>query len=183
MKKHKTQKTAKVVRMVLYVLLALWIGVVFSFSLRPGTVSHEESDTVKSHAKQALTKDGIGVNRSLYDIYRPFVENPAKINGEDFVRKTAHLTEYFILGTCCVLLFVLERRRAGRRAWLLFGVGPAVALIDEKVIQKYLVVGRTSSLKDAALDSIGFFLAFAVGLALALLRRRVLKRRAAKAGG
>lgn len=98
------------------------------------------------------------MNHKIYNIYRPFVEDKNHVSSEDFVRKTAHFTEYFLFGVFCITAALILKRKS--RIWYIpLFLGIPVALFDEKIIQKFLVAGRTSSFKDALLDNIGFYFA------------------------
>ena len=71
------------------------------------------------------------------------------------VRKSAHVTEFFILG--CLAFWASRRGRQPRwrTAWMLQAIGLAVAysLVDE--LHQAFVPNRTSSLTDSAIDSLG----------------------------
>lgn len=164
--------------MLSFLVLLIWIGIIFSFSLHSGGSSHYQSVEVKAAVSRVIQQDGMRVDRRLYRLYQPFMIKEGKVNGEVFIRKTAHLIEYFVLGAICALILWLNTwiQPAVRRLLLLFG--PMVALIDEFVIQKFMVVNRTSSWKDVLLDSIGFYLALSVIGALRWAARSIrLKRR------
>jgi len=71
------------------------------------------------------------------------------------VRKSAHFTEFFILG--CLAFWAARRGQTTgwRREWMLQAIGLAVAysLIDE--LHQAFVPKRTASLGDSAIDSLG----------------------------
>jgi VanZ family protein len=97
-------------------------------------------------------------NRYLDPVLRFFFTHltPAQFTfAHTVIRKSAHFTEFFILGS---LAFWASRR--GRmpgwcRAWMLQAIGLAVvySLVDE--VHQAFVPNRTSSLTDSAVDSIG----------------------------
>lgn len=84
------------------------------------------------------------------------------------MRKSAHFIEYFIFGVFCSILAILWRKN---RFLLLIPLllGVLTALKDEMIIQRFLVTGRTSTMKDVLLDSIGFYLAAIMVFAVFLL--------------
>lgn len=138
-----------------------WAFVIFSFSLHSGQSSHAESFQVKSALLAFLNRIGLPVNRGVYRVFYPFLKPGETMNGDLFVRKTAHVIEYSILGFLCTAAFLQGQRR---RQWALLCVGPAAALIDEKIIQQFLVTGRGSTFHDVVLDSLAFYLAVFLGI-------------------
>lgn len=154
----------------------LWVAVIFSFSLRSGTVSHHESGFVEHLLSAAAHRLNISVDHRLFSIFTPFVERPP-VTSEAFIRKSAHLTEYFILGLICVQAFWLLKRRRHRFAPLPLLLGPVVSIFDERIIQLFLVSGRTSSYRDVTLDSIGFYSAVLLSIAAVRLFARLRKNR------
>jgi VanZ family protein len=71
------------------------------------------------------------------------------------IRKLAHFTEFFVLGS--LAFWAARRGRAPhwRRTWMLQAIGLAVvySLVDE--LHQAFVPNRTPSLTDSAIDSIG----------------------------
>lgn len=162
-------------------LVLVWIAVILQFSMRSGAQSHEESGTVKKEILSAIKKAGVPVDRKVYKIYQPFMLNGAKVNGEAFLRKSAHAAEYFIFGVLCFIAWRVLKKRGNRFCPLLLLAGPAVASADEGIIQKFVVAGRTSSFRDVLLDGIGFFAAMLFSFLVTLLFSPSLRREAAAA--
>ena len=82
------------------------------------------------------------------------------------VRKAAHFTGYFMLGS----LLWKDRRLIGRGpVLLLLGIGCAVALVDELLIQAH-TPGRSGELRDVLIDTAG--VAAAIGLCALVGRRK-----------
>ena len=160
---------------IFYFLFILWIAIIFSFSLRPGNISHKQSTTVKSELTAITDHHAANISLYLKDIFNNIYKNKEKINSNGVVRKLAHITEYFILGlisASIINLLFLQRKKY----WLIFIlVGPIIALIDEKIIQKYLTVGRTSSFTDVAIDCFGFYAALVVFLIIDLVIKFIRK--------
>lgn len=165
----------KAAQHIVLALLIIWVGVIFSFSLRSGVSSHQQSNEMKNTIKTEMQDSHIPIDRSAYRVYRPFMKKGQQVNGEAFVRKSAHFFEYFMLGVLSVC-FIHLRYRKGKALYLMvLLIGPAVAIIDEKIIQKFLVHGRTSSYKDVLLDSAGFCIA-AIGTSLVVLLAKFLRQ-------
>lgn len=156
---------------ILIILIVIWTAVIFSFSLAGGQQSHHESNSVKYILSSAAKSLDLHVNHKIYNIYKPFVEDKNHITSEDFVRKTAHFTEYFLLGVFCSAAALFLRKKS--RLWFIpLFLGIPVALFDEKIIQKFLVPGRTSSLTDALLDNIGFYSAVIIVFLVCLVWKK-----------
>ena len=81
------------------------------------------------------------------------------------LRKSAHLTEYAVLALLLLESLSTERERNWnpRRALLCIGIAAAYSLADE--FHQSFVPGRTASLRDCGLDTIGAALALLVGYA------------------
>jgi len=71
------------------------------------------------------------------------------------IRKSAHFTEFFILGALAFWAARRGRAPGWRSTWMLQAIGLAVAysLIDE--LHQVFVPKRTASLGDSAIDSLG----------------------------
>lgn len=140
--------------------MCLCIIAIWGFSLRPGQQSHDQSSDMVIICDKICNKLNINISSKWYKIYAPFVQDPSNITKEEAIRKTAHFTEYFVLGFFCALMACFNRRSKFSYLFLLMGV--AVSYIDERVIQLHIVSGRTSSFKDVFLDCIGFYLCFSI---------------------
>ncbi len=139
-------------RVLALLVTAFWIWFIFARSAKPATESGAESAVLLQYLQRFLP----GLTDHL-------------------VRKLAHFTEYFLLGS---LLF-LDCRLLGRGAFLLpLGCGAAVACADELIIQAN-TPGRSAEIWDVLLDTLG--VAAAIGLCL-LLRRRKERRIREKTG-
>lgn len=139
----------------------LFIVLIFSFSFHSGASSHEQSEEVANVVTHVLQHYHMSIPDSAYKIYRPFLIKGETADRDLFFRKSAHLTEYFLLGVLSSILLYLGSLSGTWRPYQMFFFisGPVTALVDEKVIQQYLVIQRTSTFKDVMLDSIGFYMA------------------------
>ena len=134
--------------------LLLWLAVIFTMSTRAGSDQHTIS------ALEYLLRLIPGAMRHI---------SPEQIGAIDFaVRKSAHFTEYFILGalfsrwyrTCSARV----RRSVPTLSWL---SATLYAASDE--FHQIFVAGRTPKLTDVAIDSAG---ALAAVLIYAMIVRR-----------
>lgn len=135
-------------RKYLWWLLALvWCIFIFMKSNVPAVQSAEESSMITLH-----------INRLIGSIFK-VGRDPVSDN---FVRKTAHFCEYFILGFILFKAF-FNRARLWKTFWLSVTASVLYAVSDE--IHQYFIPGRAMRVGDVLIDSGGVLLA-----ALILLR-------------
>lgn len=134
-------------------IVFLWMGIIFSFSSRPATDSNEQSYTV---------------GRLICGVVIPgFKEMPETeklvyLENINFgVRKTAHVTEYAILG---ILLAIAMNNK---RIPVSLAIGILYACTDE--FHQLFVAGRSGQIRDVMIDSAGVLLGI---LMVAVLFRR-----------
>lgn len=146
--KQPNQKPSGVVLVIGIAMLILW------FSLHSGSSSNLQSEHIKWIAARIAHQ--IGIYHPNLHFLQVFYPEYSTDLGNLLIRKLSHFTEYAIFGICCTLIFGHMQNR--KQAILLnITCGPLLALLDEKVVQTYLSVGRTSSYRDVLLDSFGFF--------------------------
>ena len=88
------------------------------------------------------------------------------------VRKSAHFTEYMILG-CCLAVNMRDRAITGFKMWLIpWLLSTAYAITDE--IHQYFVPGRACALMDMCIDSAGAALGAAI---MVIFLNNIMKRR------
>lgn len=128
---------------------------ILSFSLRSGVRSNAQSEQVKRAV--AALMHSLGLRHPDLRFIDWFYPHGAHADlGNILVRKAAHGAEYALFGFACALALSFLRSRRLAVA-LNLAAGPLLALFDEKYVQATLSVGRTSSYRDVALDSLGFF--------------------------
>lgn len=172
--KQPNQKPSRVIPGIALVigiaLLMLW------FSMHSGSSSNLQSEHIKRIAARIAHRIGI-YHPSLHFLQVLYPEYGTDL-GNLLIRKLSHFTEYAIFGVCCTLIF----RHIQNRKWavlLNIACGPLLALLDEKVVQAYLSVGRTSSYRDVLLDSLGFFCGALLALLIHALTRLPNRRKTA----
>ena len=139
-KSHKYKPTA-------YLILSiLWMLLIFSFSAQPATESTKTSLRVGMTVGSVLVPDFSSMSEIDRTKYAESIEF--------LVRKTAHATEYAILGILLTAtLSSFEKRHYGLWGWLL---GTGYAATDE--IHQLFVPGRSGQVTDVMLDSAGCLL-------------------------
>ena len=121
-----------VIRIVLTVLTVAMIGFIFSNSMADADDSSEQSGALLRWINGVLRSVGLGEL------------------SEHFIRKTAHFTEYFVLGALLSATAFAYLRRRGRMLCAALPAGLAVAVIDELI--QLSSAGRSCEIGDMALD-------------------------------
>lgn len=158
--------------------VVLWMGLIFWFSAQPADDSARMSLSVGHVAGLIFIPD--------YESW-PSWRQDAFEEGIDYkVRKTAHFTEYAVLGALLAAMFrsrTGERREdpgpdggrqgpGGRAFFMALGTGAFYAATDE--IHQLFVPGRSCQVTDVLLDSCGV----AAGAAVLYLVVRIAGRKA-----
>ena len=168
-RKETLQQTP--IRMALTLLTVTVMALIFWFS----TEDAERSDATS----------GVFSRMVIAALYPEYESYPAERQQELYdeiqhaVRKTAHFTEYAVLGflmRLCIESWVGKRRLISLVSWL---TGTLYACTDE--IHQLLTDGRSGQWTDVLIDSGGVLTGvLIVILLLILIRRRILKRETEK---
>lgn len=126
-------------RLIWWLLTLIWCYVIFFQSSKPAVESSSEStmivDLINRHFKGSFGYGKVVVS-------------------ENFVRKSAHFLEYYILGSLLFMSF-LRRDKLFKTIYFAALSGLFYALSDE--IHQYFVPGRAMRLLDVVIDSAGLF--------------------------
>lgn len=134
-------------RLVRYVLLFLWAGVIFYLSSEGSDASSGRSEAVVA----VVQGWGSAVPAEVLSFW---------------IRKSAHIAAYLIFG-CLVYWVVRLHLPIGRRVfWVSAGLVLLYALSDE--LHQLFVPGRSAELRDVAIDTVAG--AVGVGAAMAVER-------------
>lgn len=117
--------------------MAVWASVIFAFS----------TDTFSSEHTQSVF---VGILHTLF----PGAAEGTLFALHDFLRKCAHVSEYFVFG---VLLFRAFRTpgRGWQWRWALLAILSAALYASSDEIHQILVPSRGASIWDALLDTSG----------------------------
>jgi len=127
-------------------LLVLNLCFIWGNSLLPGEVSGAISNWVKE---------------LILTVLAPILPQDVGVGGGGgLLRKFAHFTEFACLGMCLGWLFGLLRRKDWEQLLFPFGVGVAVACLDETI--QIFVPGRGPGLKDVGIDTLGLTLGIVI---------------------
>ena len=128
-------KSKVVVHLLITILIMLFI---FWQSAMPAAVSELESDSIVSRLAEWLQMD---------------------VNLVSFVvRKSAHFTEFLILGVS-LFLTVLDLRK-WPSFWIPWAIGAAYAVSDE--VHQHFVPGRSCEVRDMVIDACGVLVGVAI---------------------
>lgn len=129
----------------LFLLLILWAIFIVAFSAQPWAESFHTSSIVEDFILKMVSWIPGG-----QDFVKQFLEIFP-------VRKIAHFVEYMILGGLSAASWVLYQaeEQGNRKPFFLIAWGSCVlfAVLDE--LHQAFVPGRTSSIRDVLLDSVG----------------------------
>ncbi len=142
-------------RKLLYALPAIaWMILILMLTLQPGEVSSDLSGGIVSY---------------LYN-YVQALNIPLSINQFHFlIRKTAHVSEYFILGLLVFVALKPYKISFQRQLLIVLLFGIAFASVDE-FIQTF-VPGRVGAITDVLIDSVGVMLSLGLVSIVQRLRR------------
>ena len=154
------------VRILLWGLVLTTAGMIFWFSAQNGGASSQLSGGITEKVVEVVEPD--------YDSL-PEPEQQTLFDAVQFaVRKSAHFSEYALLGFLLRLLCAsYALRRGGLVAWL---CGTGYAATDE--LHQWFVAARSARWQDVCLDSVGVFAgAFLATGILVIYARISMKRR------
>lgn len=144
------------------VAVILWMRVIYGFSDQTGL----ESTAVSNQVSGKLVK--------LVDYLTGHKRSPEEVKllankAEHLVRKMAHAAEYSVLAFLIYLHLTIYGISLGTKAFLSWLVSTVYAFTDEW--HQTAVAGRSASLKDIAIDSVGAALVLFVILIVAANRQ------------
>lgn len=130
-------------KVIKFILIVLWMGLIFSFSSDTGEISTKKSDGFI--IKLVETVIGRDLNDHEKEKWTEYLVVP--------VRKGAHVGVYLILGSL-IFSFISEFMIINYKSILLaIGITFLYACSDE--IHQLLVPGRSGQINDVILDTIG----------------------------
>lgn len=135
------------------ILTLCWMAVIFNFSSREAAISAQDSTSVGELLGKIFVPHFKEWDCEQQLAFAMRVDHP--------VRKTAHATEYAVLG----LLLAGSFSDRKRKRWMSIAVpwlfGTMYAVSDE--IHQYFVPGRSCQVSDMMLDSLGVIVGVLIG--------------------
>jgi len=132
------------VKRVCFGFMLLWMAFIFTMSARNATDSTRDSEKIGMLVGQTLIKDFDRLPEEKQHAFAQSIDHA--------VRKTAHATEYAILGILALGVFCDLKKRA---MWA-FMTAALYAVTDE--IHQLFVPGRSGKMTDVLIDSGGALL-------------------------
>ena len=151
------------IRILLTGLTVTMMILIFLFSTEPA----ERSDRTSGHLSMTV----ITMLHPDYESYTAEQKETLYADVQHYVRKTAHFTEYLILGVLirlCLESWFGTRRLLNPLSW---AAGTVYACTDE--LHQLIIDGRSGQISDVLLDSCGVL----IGVLLTMLIRRNCERR------
>ena len=151
------------IRILLTVLTAAMMTLLFFFSTEPA----ERSDATSGRVSMTV----ISVVHPDFETYSPAQKQSLFAGVQHIVRKTAHFTEYTILGMLlrlCIESWIGKRKTLIPLSW---AAGTLYACTDE--LHQLIIDGRSGQWSDVLLDSSGVLTGvLLISLVLLIIRRK-----------
>ena len=141
-----------------YVLTVLWCVVIFLFSANDADTSSEQSDVITDICIDTFVPD--------YDSLSGAEQEDIFDTVSFMVRKTAHFTEYLILGA--LIFWCLHRAGDKRVRTACSAVGASLYSVTDELHQLFSD-GRSCELRDVLIDSGGGLLGAFLGLLILVI--------------
>lgn len=142
------------------ILLVLWMGVILYFSSDTGAESSLKSGFVMKYIGPIIQKISLTMRGSEFSVS----------NLHYIVRKLAHMFNYFMLSSLSYLSCYSIKPRKFLSSLFAIVFSTSFALLDE--FFQTFVSGRSGSVRDVMIDSIGVYIAvFLFSLILAVFER------------
>ena len=145
-----TKELLKYKDKVLIILAIIWMGVIFMFSAQVSDESKSSSNKVTSAVVNtviSIKKENISEEKR-----QKIIEDKTFI-----VRKTAHFTEYFILGL--ILILFLQTKEKLTTKYIILAIIFCVLYATSDEIHQLFVDGRSCKIMDILIDTCGSSLA------------------------
>lgn len=139
---------------VLITMVIIWIIFIFFNSLQNAQVSASQSGRVVGFLYDLFTKVGIDVDISTLSTW---------------IRKLAHIFEYFILALLITLIFFETNLPISYKYIYSFTIPLLIAIADEYI--QTMVPGRSGLVVDVLIDSIGITLGVGLLMIIRLFRK------------
>lgn len=149
------KKYSKTLKIFIWVITILWMGVIFYFSSQPAEVSLNASGKVLV-TMDKLEKDEVQ-NISDRRVW----------NLQNTIRKYAHFIVYSVLGFLMALSFVLLKNKGYLVYFYSWLAASVYGVLDE--FHQNFVPGRGAMLSDMALDSFSAFVGTMIAAALVFI--------------
>ncbi len=141
---------------VCFILTICWMIVIFSFSAREASLSSQDSASVGVLLGRIFVPGFEEWDQKVQMAFADQVDHP--------VRKTAHVTEYAVLGIFITGSFFDRKKKRWNAICVPWLAGTVYAVTDE--LHQMFVPGRSCELTDMMIDSCGVLAGVLAGLLL-----------------
>lgn len=140
-------------KIILYVILIFWMGLIFYFSHQPAVESDIVSDGAMSNVvtiiENIFNRDFN--DNEIYNIYE---------YGIGPLRKCAHVSIYFILG---ILIYsLLKQYKINNKKVFIISIIFCILYAYSDEMHQLFIPGRSGELKDILIDSLGSLLGIVI---------------------
>lgn len=163
-------KKISAVSLVLWALVIVWMGVIFSFSAQDAKESTGTSDVITDAVTNEVVKNYDSMAKEDQMLVRSVINY--------FVRKGGHFTEFFVLGVLLVAAFSSSGEARISRAGISLVISFLYACSDE--LHQMFVDGRGPAFFDVCIDTTGALFGIAISFGLACMILMILTRSKAK---
>lgn len=144
-----TSRKTKILRIVTVILLLVWMGFIFDMSAKPADDSDEMSLSVGIEIGRIFVSDFRQMSAEDQIRFAEKIDHP--------VRKTAHATEYAVLGLLMYPAVYCAEKKKGmniRKIFLLSILFSSLYAVSDEIHQTF-VPGRSCQLTDVLIDTGG----------------------------
>lgn len=135
------------VSILLFLAVISWMGVILSFSSDSGEISDRKSSAVLETVKPAIERVEKSIKIELID----------KNKIHFYVRKNAHMFNYFVLATLVFWALKSVRIKGGRLYAAAYAIATLFSMLDE--YYQTHIPGRSGKFADVLVDNAGIVIA------------------------
>lgn len=163
-------KKESIIRILLWLPVVIWMGLIFIMSAQDGEKSSAVSGSAAEKVAEIVVED--------FDTL-PQPERMSIIDSLQFtVRKSAHFVEYLILSLLVCAALLPYKLSGVRRTLTATGISLLYAMSDE--LHQSLSPGRSPKLTDVLIDLSGAVLGVLIFLAAAAIVKKAMSKRKAQ---
>ena len=159
---HKMEKLRKnkILKIIKFIFMILWMAIVFYFSNQPGKMSSDTSSGFTEKIIKIVTYKSDLTDEEKENIVQKI---------EPITRKFAHYTLYTIGGILIINVVNEYKLKKAQKNLISLIIGNVYAITDE--IHQYFIEGRSASICDVGIDTLGVI----TGIAIFLLIMKFIK--------
>jgi len=136
-------KNKRAIGILSWLMAMIWMFLIISFSSDPAQVSREKSTAVLEKVEPVIVRMEESLKMQIVDESRLHF----------YVRKNAHMFNYFVLAALMTLLLRVSGVRGFRLYFLAYLIATMFSGIDE--YYQTFIPGRSGELRDVMVDNVG----------------------------